>query len=148
VLRAFLDQFPNPDNRVSLAPDTDRYGDRKARISWNFTDADRRTVREFFSRLKHELGLCRVGQVEIDPTLLDGDWPLVGIHSHLMGTTRMGDSAKTSVVDRNCRVFACNNLYIAGPSTFPTSGYANPFLTIAALSLRLADHLKQSIEKR
>jgi len=148
VLRAFLDQFPNPDNRVSLAPDVDRHGDRKVHISWNFTDADRRTVREFFSQLQRELEHRRVGRVEIDPALANGDWPLVGIHSHLMGTTRMGDSARSGVVDRNCRVFACENLYIAGPSTFPTSGYANPFLTIAALSLRLADHLKQSIEKR
>jgi choline dehydrogenase-like flavoprotein len=35
------------------------------------------------------------------------------------------------------------NLFIASSSTFPTSGYANPTLTIVALSLRLADHLKE-----
>jgi choline dehydrogenase-like flavoprotein len=46
------------------------------------------------------------------------------------------------VVDPDCRVHGTTNLYIAGPSVFPTSGYANPVLTIMALAIRLADHLK------
>lgn len=53
----------------------------------------------------------------------------------------MGDDPRTSVVDRDCRVHTAPNLYIAGPSLFPTYGFANPFLTIAALSYRLADCL-------
>jgi hypothetical protein len=61
---------------------------------------------------------------------------------HLMGTTRMGTSAASSVVDRDCRVHGYANLFIAGSSVFPTSGYANPTLTIVALALRLADTLK------
>jgi choline dehydrogenase-like flavoprotein len=148
VLRAFLDQLPNPDCRLLPAPEVDRYGDRKVRLSWHFSDDDRRTAREFFSRLGQAFARRRLGRVVLDPVLTDKTWPLTGIHSHLMGTTRMGDSPRTGVVDRDCRVFGCRNLYIAGPSTFPTSGYANPFLTIAALSLRLADHLKQIADAR
>jgi choline dehydrogenase-like flavoprotein len=59
-----------------------------------------------------------------------------------MGTTRMHVDPRRGVVDFNCQVHGTNNLFIAGPSVFPTSGYANPVLTILALSLRLADHLK------
>jgi choline dehydrogenase-like flavoprotein len=33
---------------------------------------------------------------------------------------------------------------VAGSSIFPTSGAANPTLTIVALSLRLADHLQEA----
>ena len=54
----------------------------------------------------------------------------------------MSDSEDDGVVDYNSKVFELNNLYIAGGSVFPTSGLANPTLTIVALSLRLADHLK------
>lgn len=60
-----------------------------------------------------------------------------------MGTTRMHIDPQKGVVDENCRVHGISNLYIAGPSVFPTSGYANPVLTTVALSVRLADHIKQ-----
>ena len=58
-----------------------------------------------------------------------------------MGTTRMSADPKTGVVDADSRVHNYRNLYVAGSSVFPTSGWANPTLTIIALSLRLADHL-------
>ena len=60
---------------------------------------------------------------------------------HIMGTTGMGTSRSNSVVDRDCRVHGYDNLFVAGSSVFPTGGYANPTLTILALSLRLADTL-------
>ena len=60
---------------------------------------------------------------------------------HIMGTTRMGASRSNSVVDSNCRVHGYDNLFVAGSSVFPTGGYANPTLTIVALTLRLADTL-------
>jgi GMC oxidoreductase/FAD binding domain len=59
---------------------------------------------------------------------------------HIMGTTRMGTSRTSSVVDTDCRVHGYGNLFIAGSSVFPTgAGYANPTLTIVALALRLAE---------
>jgi hypothetical protein len=60
---------------------------------------------------------------------------------HIMGTTRMGLSRATSVVDRDCRVHGYDNLFIAGSSVFASGGYANPTLTIVALALRLAEQL-------
>jgi choline dehydrogenase-like flavoprotein len=63
---------------------------------------------------------------------------------HHLGTTRMHHDPARGVVDENCRVHEMTNLYIAGGSVFPTGGYANPSLTIVALSLRLADHLRSA----
>jgi choline dehydrogenase-like flavoprotein len=64
---------------------------------------------------------------------------------HIMGTCRMGDNPKTSVVDRNCRTHDHRNLFIAGSSVFPTVGSPNPTLTLAALALRLAHHIARQL---
>ena len=62
-----------------------------------------------------------------------------------MGTTRMHDNPRNGVVDADCRVYGVPNLFIAGSSVFPTGGFANPTLTIVALTLRLAAHLESEL---
>jgi choline dehydrogenase-like flavoprotein len=59
----------------------------------------------------------------------------------------MSDSSATGVVDKNCTVHGYGNLHIAGSSVFTTGGWANPTLTILALSHRLADHLGDLLSK-
>jgi choline dehydrogenase-like flavoprotein len=63
----------------------------------------------------------------------------------MMGTTRMSDDPRDGVVDRDCRVHGVENLYIAGSATFTTGGYANPTLTNLALSIRVADRVKEAL---
>jgi len=65
-----------------------------------------------------------------------------------MGTTRMSTDPKMGVVDANCKVHGISNLFVAGSSVFPTGGIANPTLTIIALAIRLADHLKSAYGPR
>ena len=67
---------------------------------------------------------------------VDGSWVYITARREY-GTA--GDVQVVDVVDRNCRVHGIDNLYIAGSSVFPTSGYVNPTLTIVALALRLSD---------
>ncbi|HMF78437.1 MAG TPA: GMC family oxidoreductase, partial [Bryobacteraceae bacterium] len=53
---------------------------------------------------------------------------------HQAGTCRMGSDPKTSVVDRNCRIHAVDNVYIADGSVQVNNGGFNPSLTIQALA--------------
>jgi choline dehydrogenase-like flavoprotein len=62
-----------------------------------------------------------------------------------MGTTRMATAPDRGVVDTDCRVHGMDNLWIAGSSVFPSSGCSNPTLTLIALALRLADHLRERL---
>jgi choline dehydrogenase-like flavoprotein len=64
---------------------------------------------------------------------------------HHMGTTRMASDPAAGVTRADLRCHDVDNLYIAGPSVFPTSGIANPTFTALALTLRLADHLQSSV---
>jgi choline dehydrogenase-like flavoprotein len=54
----------------------------------------------------------------------------------------MAGDPQFGVVDSECRVFGCENLYVAGSAVFPTASFVNPTLTIVALAYRLADTLK------
>jgi choline dehydrogenase-like flavoprotein len=57
----------------------------------------------------------------------------------------MHDDPKQGVVDRHCRLHVAPNLYVAGSSVFTTGGAGTPTLTLVALALRLADHLKAEV---
>jgi len=145
VLRAFLDQYPNQANRVTLSEARDKTGMPKANIKWTFTEDDHRSVIAFFEILDHDIRSRGLGRIDYDRLKASTDWPLTGIHSHFMGTTRMGDDPGTSVTTAHGQVHGSHNLFVAGPSLFPVYGYANPVYTITALSLRLADHLKERL---
>lgn len=55
----------------------------------------------------------------------------------------MHPDPRYGVVGSDAQVHGISNLYVAGSSVFPTGhGYANPTLSILALTIRLADHLK------
>jgi choline dehydrogenase-like flavoprotein len=55
----------------------------------------------------------------------------------------MGPDPHTGVIDPNGEVWSTKGLFVAGTAIFPTSGFANPTLTAAALAFRLAEHLVQ-----
>jgi choline dehydrogenase-like flavoprotein len=54
----------------------------------------------------------------------------------------MATDPSQGVVNADCRVHGISNFYVAGSSVFPSCGPVNPTLTIVALALRLADHIK------
>jgi choline dehydrogenase-like flavoprotein len=139
------EQIPNPDSRVSLSHERDALGLPKIRLDWRLTEQDRRSVVEHMRSLGREFGALGIGRMLIGVED-DGLWPADVIGgAHHMGTTRMHDDPRQGVVDRNCRVHGLANLYVAGSSVFTTSGAGNPTLTLVALALRLADHLRPSL---
>ncbi|MGO9444875.1 MAG: GMC oxidoreductase [Thiobacillaceae bacterium] len=62
--------------------------------------------------------------------------------SHHSGTARLASSPANGVCDPDGCVFGFSNLYVCDGSLIPGSGYANTGLTIAALALRMARHLR------
>ncbi len=144
ALRAQGEQAPDPDSRVTLGTRRDRFGLPVARVDWRPADSDRASIRASQEVVDEALRGAGLGQIELmlgdehPPTLLEGNF-------HHLGATRMHTDPAQGVVDADCRVHGIRNLYVAGSSVFPTYGCSNPTLTIVALALRLADHLKKRL---
>lgn len=139
------EQQPNKDSRVTLSDRRDALGLPVARLEWRLTAADKTSLLRNLRALGAEFAAAGLGRLHV--TLPPGDvWPsdLTGGNHH-MGTTRMAADPRQGVVDANCRVHGIANLHVAGSSVFPTSGAANPTLTLVALALRLADHLRSQL---
>lgn len=144
-LYCLVEQTPDPSSRVTLAEKTDALGMPFLRIDWRIGELERRSVMRLNELIVLELR--RVGLLKHfrNNHLLQGiNWRSEFIdRAHPSGTTRMSDSPKQGVVDRNCKMHEVEGLYIAGSSVFPTAGHANPTLLIVALAIRLADWLKR-----
>ncbi|MGF6769073.1 choline dehydrogenase-like flavoprotein [Paraburkholderia sp. GAS199] len=148
TLQAIAEAVPDPDSRVTLSPDRrDRFGMPRVRVEWRLGEQVQRTFDKTFSLLAKELQQAGVADVQLDAPIEGRRWPakLEGTWHH-MGTTRMHDSPREGVVDRDGKVHGISNLYIGGSSVFPTVGANFPTITIAALSLRLAGHLIRQLD--
>jgi choline dehydrogenase-like flavoprotein len=149
-LRNIIEPMPNPDSRVTLTAERDRLGQNRVRLDWRLSRSDKRTIRRAQEIIGIELGRARLGRLMVMLDSDDTSWPSSLEHGlgHHMGTTRMHIDPKRGVVDQNCQVHGIANLFVAGSSVFPTYGYSPPTLTIVALALRLADHVKKRFLKR
>ena len=137
------EQEPNPDSRVMLESRRDVLGMPRLSIDWRYTTGDVDSVTRAMALLAEDFAAGGVGKLLYDPGELESEMTRYGAYGgHHIGTARMGNEPRSSVVDANCRVHSVDNLFVAGAAVFPTSSQANPTLTIVALSLRLAEHLK------
>jgi choline dehydrogenase-like flavoprotein len=142
-MRTLFECAADPDNRVELSDSRDALGRPQVRLYWRMREGDLRSVARshvILDEALHAAGLGRLRLRAEDPQ----EWLAAAEPGmHHTGTTRMHDDPSQGVVDRNCRVHGVDNLFISGSSVFPTAGFANPTLTVVALSLRLIAHLRQ-----
>lgn len=145
-LHFHAEQLPKASNRLTLSQEEDASGLRRLTIDYALGDTDLEGCVRAHRMLDHLLRTSGIGRLEFrhahdDAPAAIAEGSRDGFHQ--IGTTRMGASPRTSVVDPNCRVHGTRNLYVASSSVFPTSGQANPTLPAVALGLRLAAHIDQ-----
>ena len=147
------EQTPAENSRITL--DRGRvdpiFGQPLALIDWRLNDLDKRSASralELTLAYLRDHGAVREEMIT-DVSGAADSWTFpphegaLETGDHHMGALRMSASPDDGVVDMHSRLHNVDNLYIAGSAVFPTGGYANPTLTIVALALRLADHLKR-----
>ncbi len=142
-LDVHAEQVPNLDSRVTLAEGLDALGLPRLRVDWRHLPADIDTVRQGLRALSADFAASGTARLDWDEDGLEAALLCHGAYGgHHIGTARMSADPRHGVVDADCRVHGMANLWIAGSAVFPTSGQANPTLTIVALALRLAARLR------
>jgi choline dehydrogenase-like flavoprotein len=131
-LKMVGEMLPDERNTVTLADEVDQYGLKVARVTYSWSDNDKRLIQHALDQMHESLSLAGATHLfrQEDDT------------NHLAGTARMGFDADHSVVDADCRSWDIRNLWVCDGSVFPTTGGVNPSLTIQAIALRTADRIR------
>ena len=141
-----MEPIPNADAFVRLSDKRDLFGQRKLEVNWQVSGAELANAHRAVELCALEFARMGYGRAH-SPLLQNPEqWPYAfQSGKHHCGTTRMSHSPESGVVDRNCKVFGIDNLYVTGSSVFPNIGHTNPTLNLIALALRLSDHLKEKM---
>lgn len=138
-----IEQVPCAQSYIGLDPAVPAATARPL-LHWQLDGSEMTGIQALCHALRDTFAREGLGEVVLDPRIEAGDPAfLSGMHDayHQMGGARMAESAEAGVVDRDCKVFGTQNLYVAGAAVFPSGSFANPTLTAIALALRLSDHL-------
>lgn len=130
--------LPLESNCIDLDPTlTDPWGRRAIRVTYSDHPDDLATARflqEHAAAILEAAGARKVWKVPVAQSSLA---------AHLLGTCRMGDDPRSSVVDRDHRTHDVPNLFICDGSSLVTGGRGQPTMTIQALAFRAADHITE-----
>jgi choline dehydrogenase-like flavoprotein len=128
--------LPVLQNSISLDPDVkDAWGLPALRVTYQDHPQDLRMYKWFAERseaLLQAAGATVAWQLEVTSQQF-------GVH--LLGTCRMGNDPRTSVVDRFHRTHDVRNLFLVDGSSLVTSGRGQPTMTIQALAFRAGEHI-------
>ncbi len=128
--------LPMESNRIDLDPDLkDAWGRPCIRVTYKDHPDDLANTRFLQDRAEEILQAAGAQQTWKMPVTES----TLGVH--LLGTCRMGNDPKTSVVDRHHRSHDVRNLFICDGSSLVTGGRGQPTMTIQALAFRAGDHI-------
>ncbi len=139
AVKLAVEQAPNRDSRVYLGSQRDSLGMPQLVVDWRFTPLDHDGLNALVPALQKAFAEVGLGCLDFGSTPLKLDEMMDA--SHHMGTTRMASDPTEGVVDVNCRVFGCDNLFIASGSVFPLGHAYSPTYTILAVARRVGAHI-------
>jgi choline dehydrogenase-like flavoprotein len=153
-MELFFGQLPDRNNRVTLSSQRqDILGIPHPRIDYAvgaWTENSVKPAYEVCESIAKACGL-KTDSLNFESEKL-GVTKRFNANNHIMGTTIMGDDPRNSATDSFGRVYSrkndepMDNLFISSSSLMGATGTSNISLTIAALSLRLANHLENRLQ--
>ena len=143
------EQIPNADCFCEIDPEVvDQWGIPVLKFHWKWSDYETNQVKhmqETFRTLIAEMG----GEVWDDMPSKESGYGISngGSIIHELGTVRMGNDPKTSVLDPHCRTWDVKNLFVTDGGPFVSQADKNPTWTILALSMRTSDYITQAMKR-
>ncbi|VDC22667.1 GMC family oxidoreductase [Pseudogemmobacter humi] len=129
------EDLPEESNRITLDPNlTDSDGIPAPKLAYKVSENSTNMLKFHVDRLLEAAEASGAIETAVVHQMRDTGW-------HLLGTCKMGEDPKTSVVNQWGQTHDVPNLYIFDGSTFPTSGGVNPTATIMSVALRQTRHL-------
>jgi choline dehydrogenase-like flavoprotein len=138
------------ENYCEVDPNmVDKYGIPVLRFNYKWSDAEikqARHMQETFLGILDAIGAI----VTYKAKGKEDNYGLTkpGDIIHEVGTTRMGNDPKTSVLNKWCQAHDCKNLFVTDGGPFVQQGDKNPTWTILALSMRTAEYILDQKKKQ
>jgi choline dehydrogenase-like flavoprotein len=143
------ESIPLESNYCEIDPDTvDKYGIPVLRFHYKWTDQEvkqARHMQDTFEELLTNIGATLMGEKATAETQYGLAAP--GRIIHEVGTIRMGDDPKKSVLNKYGQAHESKNLFVVDGGSFVSQADKNPTWTILALSWRTSDYIVQEIKK-
>jgi choline dehydrogenase-like flavoprotein len=143
------EMIPNKDSYCEIDPDTvDRFGIPVLRFHWKWTDYETRQMRH--AHITARAIIEKMGGTVLTPMpTAEQEYGILpgGEIIHEVGTTRMGDSPQTSVLDRYCRAHDVKNLFVTDGGPFVSNPHKNATWTILALAWRTSEYIAEERRK-
>jgi choline dehydrogenase-like flavoprotein len=144
------EMIPNEHSYCELDPDTvDRWGIPVLRFHWRWSDNEIKMAKDMQETFRAIVEA--VGGTYMTRTNPEGKRPYGitdgGVIIHELGTARMGNNPKTSVLNKYCQAHDVKNLFVTDGASFVTNPDKNPTLTILALSWRASEYLLDQAKK-
>lgn len=79
---------------------------------------------------------------------LNGTYSVPGFCIHEIGTARMGNNSKTSVLNKYAQAHDVENIFVTDGAAWVSSGCQNPTLTMMAITVRACDYILKEYSKK
>ena len=140
----FGEILPNPNNRFVLSNQKDKWGLPVLEFEAEFGDNELK-MREDMMNDAAEM-LEAAGFKNINP--YNSKTTHIGLGIHEMGTARMGNDPKTSVLNKWNQVHGAKNVFVTDGAGMVSASCVNPSLTYMALTARAADYAVSELKKK
>jgi choline dehydrogenase-like flavoprotein len=140
---AFGEVLSRYENHVELDPQMkDRWGVPVLRFNYKFSDNEKKMCEDMAETAQEMFEAAGIEIVSVNRQILTEGWSI-----HEMGTARMGNDPKKSVLNQFQQSHDVGNLFVVDGSSHVSAANQNPTWTIMALCWRSCDYLADRFRK-